>query len=85
MCQPFKGAEVELKSRVMGAMDAILAVTRSNAALLKKSGRIGTIEAGKYADMIVVDGDPLKDPALFGDRNKIRLIMKGGVAYKNEM
>ncbi len=85
VCQPFKGAEVELKSRVMGAMDAILAVTRSNAALLKKSDRIGTIEAGKYADMIVVDGDPLKDPALFSDRNKIRLIMKGGVAYKNEM
>lgn len=83
VCQPFKGTEIELKSRVMGPMRAILAVTKSNAELLKRSDVIGTIEAGKYADIIVVDGDPLKEPALFKDRDRIRLIMKGGVAHKN--
>ncbi len=82
VCQPFKGTEVELKSRVMGSMNAILATTKSNAELLKKSDKIGTIEAGKFADMILVAGDPLKNPELFGDRENIRLIMKGGVLYK---
>lgn len=81
-CQPFKGTEVELKSRVMGSMGAILATTKSNAELLKKSDEIGTIEAGKFADMILVEGDPLKNPGLFGSRENIRLIMKGGVVFK---
>lgn len=84
-CQPFKGMEVELKSRVMGPMNAILAATKSNAELLRKSDKIGTIEVGKFADMILVKGDPLKNPGLFGDRENIRLIMKGGVLFKADI
>ncbi|MDR1509090.1 MAG: amidohydrolase family protein, partial [Synergistaceae bacterium] len=85
VCQPFKGLEIELKARVMGAMDAIMAATKSNAELLKKSDRIGTIEPEKFADIIVVDGDPLRNPGVFKDRGKIRLIMKGGILFKNEI
>jgi imidazolonepropionase-like amidohydrolase len=85
VCQPFKGYEVELKSRVMGPMDAILAVTKRNAEMLKRLDKIGTIECGKLADIIVVDGNPLKDPALFRNRDNIRLIMKGGALYKSEI
>lgn len=40
---------------------------------------IGTIEAGKYADIIAVNGDPLKDVTELED---VDFVMKGGVVYK---
>jgi imidazolonepropionase-like amidohydrolase len=39
---------------------------------------IGTIEAGKYADLVVVDGDPLRDIKLLQDPQRIKLVLKGG-------
>jgi imidazolonepropionase-like amidohydrolase len=49
-------------------------------------GKVGTIAAGAYADMIVIDGDPLKDIYLLGDEGKaFQAIMKGGAFYKNEL
>jgi imidazolonepropionase-like amidohydrolase len=39
---------------------------------------IGTLEAGKLADLIVVDGDPLQDIAVLKDKHKIESIHKGG-------
>ena len=38
----------------------------------------GTIEIGKPADLIVLDTDPLQDPAVFGDPKHVRLVMLGG-------
>lgn len=81
--QPFKNMEIELKSRVMGPMKAILSATRENAKLLFQEDRIGTLEAGKQADMILVDGDPLKNPAAFSDRNNIKVILQRGEMHKN--
>ena len=40
--------------------------------------RVGTLEPGKLADLIVVEGDPLKDMKVPGDKANIRLIVKGG-------
>jgi imidazolonepropionase-like amidohydrolase len=82
--QVYKGMELELKSRVLGPMGAIVATTKTNAELLKKEHDLGTIEAGKLADLILVNGDPLKDMSLLQQyQEKITLILQGGKIYKN--
>jgi imidazolonepropionase-like amidohydrolase len=82
--QRFKGVELELKSRVLGPMGAIVATTKTNAELLKKEGDLGTLTAGKLADLILVQGDPLKDIKLFQEYGeRISLIIQGGRVYKN--
>jgi imidazolonepropionase-like amidohydrolase len=82
--QRYKGMELELKARVLGPMGAIVATTKTNAELLKKEKDLGTIEAGKLADLILVQGDPLKDITVFQQyQEKISLIIQGGRVYKN--
>ena len=59
----------------MKPMDAILAATRNVAAAYKKLDRLGTIERGKLADLVVLDADPLADLA---NIRRISLAIKGG-------
>ena len=74
-------------------VEALRMATRDNAELLALSGprspypgKLGVIEAGALADILLVDGDPTTDLALVvnPDRN-FRLIMKGGRIYKNSL
>ena len=49
-------------------------------------GPLGIIEEGAYADILVVNGNPLEDILLLGDEeNNISLIMKDGKVYKNTL
>jgi imidazolonepropionase-like amidohydrolase len=43
----------------------------------------GTIEAGKRADMILLDADPLADPAIFADAAHVRMVVLGGEVVKD--
>ena len=63
----------------MPAMEAILSATRSAADLLGASNSIGSIQKGRFADVIAVDGDPLTDIGLM---RKVTFVMKGGVVHK---
>ncbi|MDZ4796455.1 MAG: amidohydrolase family protein [Bacteroidota bacterium] len=63
----------------MPAMEAIKAATMGAATLLGEKDRLGSIEAGKLADIVAVDGDLLKDPLAFG---KVIFVMKDGLLYK---
>jgi imidazolonepropionase-like amidohydrolase len=84
--QCYKGMELELKSRVLGPMGAIVATTKTNAELLRCERDLGTIEEGKLADMILVDGDPLKEISLLQQyQEKIPLIILGGRIHKNTL
>jgi imidazolonepropionase-like amidohydrolase len=58
-------------------LEAITCATRNGALLMRMPDRIGTLEPGKLADLVVVDGDPLKDIALLQDRSRLS-VMKGG-------
>ncbi len=63
----------------MPAMETIKAATMNAADLLGMKDQLGSIEVGKLADIVAVDGDPLKDPLVFG---KVIFVMKDGVVYK---
>ena len=65
----------------MPAMEAIQSATRSAAILLGQWERLGSIEAGKLADIIAVPGDPLSDSEQFGE---VHFVMKGGQVFHNE-
>jgi imidazolonepropionase-like amidohydrolase len=63
----------------MTPMAAIQAATTHAADLLGWSDRVGSISAGKLADIVAVTGDPLEDVSLL---ENVSFVMKGGVVYK---
>ncbi|HEU5147930.1 MAG TPA: amidohydrolase family protein [Chryseosolibacter sp.] len=63
----------------MPAMEAILSATQVNAGILGMSDKIGTLEAGKLADVIAIDGNPVEDIHAL---ENVSFVMKEGVVYK---
>jgi imidazolonepropionase-like amidohydrolase len=81
-----KGREFRLKCAVLSPMEAIVSATRTNAELMGQDDLLGTLEAGKAADLIVVDGDPLADPSLLErGLETVVLVMKEGRVLKDRM
>ncbi|MGB8476338.1 MAG: amidohydrolase family protein [Candidatus Acidiferrum sp.] len=66
----------------MTPMQAIRAGTVVPAELLGWSDKVGTIEPGKWADIVAVSGDPLKD---ITELTRVKFVMKAGAVYKNEL
>lgn len=64
-------------------MEAIKAGTINGAFLMKSEQEIGSLEAGKLADLVVVKGNPLEDILLLADADNISLVMIGGRTVKN--
>ncbi len=64
-------------------MQAILASTANAARLLHLENQLGTLEVGKLADIIVVDGNVLEDISKIADPTNVKLVLKGGQAAKN--
>jgi imidazolonepropionase-like amidohydrolase len=83
--QAQRAVELELKGQVMKPMEVLLSATRVNAELFRMETEIGTVEPGKYADLIAIEGNPLMDLRIFQDQDKLGLIMKGGVIYKQTL
>lgn len=69
---------VELRDCGLSPMEVLVAATRTTAEAYRKLDRFGTLEPGKFADLLVVDGDPLQDLGLLYDETKIALVMKEG-------
>ena len=67
----------------MSPMQSIVAGTSEAAACCGLGSDLGTLEAGKLADLIAVNGDPLQDVTVLQERESIRLVMKEGRAYRN--
>jgi imidazolonepropionase-like amidohydrolase len=59
-------------------LDVIRWATSNGAGLLELGDQLGTIAAGKIADLLVVNGDPLRDMTVLQDRAKLDVVMKGG-------
>ena len=76
----------ELERMVEGGMtpmQAIVATTKSAAECSRMSHLTGTLEAGKRADVLGIDGDPLADIRVLQDKAKLALIMRDGRAFKS--
>jgi len=69
----------------MTPMQALQAATSWAAECLGWEDRIGTVEKGKLADVILVNGDPLADMALLTDPAKIALVIKDGAIAADRM
>ncbi len=67
----------------MTPMGAIEAGTRVAAELLGLENEIGTVQAGRVADLIAVDHDPLAHPDRIGDPGSVRVVIKGGAMAKD--
>jgi imidazolonepropionase-like amidohydrolase len=68
----------ELVDCGLSPIDAIVAATRNTADALGILDDLGTLEPGKRADLILVEGDPTADVAVLGDRDNVLLVMKDG-------
>src|ERR1700676_1044068 len=66
----------------MTPMQAFRSATASAEELLGWKDKVGAIEAGQWADIVAVSGDPLKD---ISELSRVKFVMKGGVVYKSDM
>ena len=74
--------ELELFVELLGMNDhdALLCMTRNAARATPRHGAdVGTLEPGKFADILVVDGEPERDVTVLADRSRMRAVIKGGV------
>ena len=62
-------------------LETLRIATAVNARILGMEDRIGTLEAGKWADLVAVDGNPLED---IGAMERVKLVAKGGVLLRTE-
>src|SRR5262245_38757974 len=78
--------ELEMRIELDDNCNIIRSATHINAELLDQAGKVGVIAPGAYADLLVVDGDPLSDLTVLTDPKRyLKLIMKGGVIYENKL
>ena len=79
--------ELELLVNDVGLtpMEAIVSGTKISAEAMGLGEEIGTIETGKLADLIVVDGNPAEDIAVLLNTNNIKQVYVGGKCYKNSL
>lgn len=81
-----QSGELSLRAETCGAEQTILSATRANAAICGLAGRIGTLSPGAFADLLVVEGDPLADITCLTDPDPhLRLIMKDGHVHKTTL
>lgn len=86
-----QGRQIAKLAQWMPNVDVLRLATSRNGELLALSGhrnpypgKLGVIEAGAHADLLVVDGNPLEDIGVIGDPdNRMQLIMKAGTIFKN--
>ena len=74
------------RAKVLKPIEIIRQATVIGAEILRQEGKLGVVAPGAYADLIVVDGDPLKQLELFLDQGRhLPAIMKAGRFHKNEL
>jgi imidazolonepropionase-like amidohydrolase len=70
--------EFRLRGEVQTPLEVIRSATSTAAELLNLTGEIGTLSVGAYADLLVVDGDPLADLGVLAEPKHFRHIVQGG-------
>jgi imidazolonepropionase-like amidohydrolase len=76
------GTGLEIRRMIrhgLSAREALMAATSTAAQALGLAGHVGTVEEGKLADLLIVDGDPLAEPDLLTSTDRIWLVLQLGV------
>ena len=69
----------------MTPMQALVSATETAADCLGQADELGTVAKGKLADLVAVDGDPLQDVTCLLEKERIKLVMKGGEEFVNAL
>jgi imidazolonepropionase-like amidohydrolase len=79
-CGEWHARELDLLVQYSGfsPMEAIVAATRNGALAMRMEGQIGTVEPGRAADLLVIDGDPARDVTILQDKTRIREVVSRG-------
>lgn len=78
--------EFTLRAPAMPAAEILRSATHVNAEIMGHAGKLGVVAPGAFADLVVVDGNPVEDVSLLQGQGKhLPLIMKAGVFHKNEL
>jgi imidazolonepropionase-like amidohydrolase len=76
---PLQGGELKLRGEISSPIDVLRSATSIGAEILQKSGELGCIRPGAFADILVLQGNPFSDLGLFEDAEaNIPIVMKGG-------
>jgi hypothetical protein len=89
----YQPAEFRSKKKVHGSYGGLLTATGNVHRLFKlctyrnpyPEGKIGVLEAGSFADILLINGNPVEDLDLLTDKDNIKLIMKDGKIFKNTL
>jgi len=81
--QDRRGLELVIRAQLGDPMEAIVSATAVNARIIRRADELGTLEPGKLADVLAVDFDPLREPELFDDPSRVRVVLKGGALVKD--
>jgi len=75
--------EFAIRARVLDSRTILAAATTIAARLIGMEGRLGVVAPGAFADLLVVDGDPLADITLLASPERhVRAVIKGGVVHR---
>jgi imidazolonepropionase-like amidohydrolase len=76
-------SEFQIRAQVFSPLQILKQATSVNAQLLDRAGQLGQVCHGAVADLIVVDGDPTRDPTVLGGNGeRVRMVLKAGVVLK---
>jgi imidazolonepropionase-like amidohydrolase len=76
--------EFMIRSEVLSPIEIIRSATTIGAQIIRQEGKLGTLKAGAFADLLLIDGDPLKNLGVFQEQGRhLAAIMKGGKFHKN--
>jgi imidazolonepropionase-like amidohydrolase len=83
---PAQSKEFLLRAKIQSNADVLRSATIVNAEIVQQPGKLGVLAPGAFADLLLVDGNPLEDlTVLTGQGERLPLIMRGGTIYKNEL
>ncbi|MEO1243820.1 MAG: amidohydrolase family protein [Pseudomonadota bacterium] len=78
--------EFLIRSEIETPREVLRAATKTNAEILQHAGQLGEVSVGAYADLLIVDGNPLEDLNVLQDQGaRLPVIMKAGRVYKNSL
>jgi imidazolonepropionase-like amidohydrolase len=78
--------EFTLRAQVLSPAEIIRSATTIGAEVVRMEGKLGCLKPGAFADLLVVDGNPLENLKLFQEEGRhLSVIMKGGRFHKNRL